>query len=118
MEWLLQFFHLLFVASLLICSSSSSSIAISDQIAKPYVVYMGNSSPNKIDVDGEIPESVHLQLLSSIIPSEESERIELIHHYNHAFSGFSAMLTEAEASTLSGINFIFSAITPLCYLNS
>ncbi|WJX93101.1 hypothetical protein P8452_74668 [Trifolium repens] len=80
MEWLLQFFHLLFVASLLICSSCS--IAISDQIAKPYVVYMGNSSPNKIGLDEQIPESVHLELLSSIIPSEESERIELIHHYN------------------------------------
>jgi hypothetical protein len=36
--------------------------------------------------------------------SEESERIELIHHYNHAFSGFSAMLTENEASALSGIS--------------
>ncbi|GAU33362.1 hypothetical protein TSUD_364870 [Trifolium subterraneum] len=63
---------------------------------------MGNSSPNKIGLDEQIPESVHLELLSSIIPSEESERIELIHHYNHAFSGFSAMLTENEASALSG----------------
>jgi len=35
--------------------------------------------------------------------SEESERIKLIHHYNHAFSGFSAMLTQSEASSLSGI---------------
>ncbi|XP_020534057.1 CO(2)-response secreted protease isoform X2 [Jatropha curcas] len=33
--------------------------------------------------------------------SQESERISLIHHYNHAFNGFSAMLTESEASELS-----------------
>ena len=33
----------------------------------------------------------------------ESKRIALIHHFNHAFSGFSAMLTESEASALSGI---------------
>ncbi|XP_027353718.1 CO(2)-response secreted protease-like [Abrus precatorius] len=97
MEWLLQFLHLLFIASLLICST-----AISDQIPKPYVVYMGNSSPNNIGVEGQIPESTHLQLLSSIIPRKESERIALIHHFNHAFSGFSAMLTESEASALSG----------------
>jgi len=35
--------------------------------------------------------------------SEESERIALIHHFSHAFSGFSAMLTESEASALSGM---------------
>jgi len=35
--------------------------------------------------------------------SEESERIGLIHQFSHAFSGFSAMLTESEASALSGI---------------
>jgi hypothetical protein len=29
---------------------------------------MGNSSPNKIGLDEQIPESVHLELLSSIIP--------------------------------------------------
>ncbi|XP_004514295.1 CO(2)-response secreted protease-like [Cicer arietinum] len=94
MEFLLQLF---FLASLLICNT-----AIADQITKPYVVYMGNSSPNNINVDDQIPESVHLELLSSIIPSEESERIALIHHYSHAFSGFSAMLTHTEASALSG----------------
>jgi len=36
--------------------------------------------------------------------SEQSERIALIHHYSHAFNGFSAMLTESEASALSGIS--------------
>ncbi|XP_058744207.1 CO(2)-response secreted protease-like [Vicia villosa] len=96
----MEFLLFLFLASLLICNT-----IIADQITKPYVVYMGNpiSSSNNIDVDdGQIPESVHLQLLSSIIPSEESERIKLIHHYSHAFSGFSAMLRENEASALSG----------------
>lgn len=33
---------------------------------------------------------------------EEIERISVIHNYNHAFRGFSAMLTEGEASVLSG----------------
>ncbi|KAL5150586.1 CO(2)-response secreted protease [Glycine soja] len=84
-------------ASLLI-----STTAISDHTPKPYVVYMGNSSPNKIGVESQIAESSHLQLLSLIIPSEESERIALTHHFSHAFSGFSAMLTESEASALSG----------------
>lgn len=37
MEWLLQFLHLLFLGSLLICSSSSR--AISDQIAKVHITH-------------------------------------------------------------------------------
>ncbi|KAJ0979055.1 hypothetical protein J5N97_014529 [Dioscorea zingiberensis] len=34
--------------------------------------------------------------------SEEKERVSLIHSYSNAFKGFSAMLTEEEASLLSG----------------
>lgn len=37
-----------------------------------------------------------------IFGSQESERISVVHNYNHAFRGFSAMLTESEASVLSG----------------
>jgi hypothetical protein len=37
-----------------------------------------------------------------LFDSHESERISLIHHYSHAFKGFSAMLTENEASVLAG----------------
>ncbi|KAH9752722.1 CO(2)-response secreted protease [Citrus sinensis] len=66
------------------------------QLLVPYVVYMGSSS------NVGVAELAHLQLLSSIIPSEESDRISLIHHYKHSFKGFSAMLTEKEASVLSG----------------
>lgn len=39
--------------------------------------------------------------------SEESERIALIHHYSHAFNGFTAMLTQSEASALAGISSLF-----------
>ncbi|KAF2300872.1 hypothetical protein P3X46_001691 [Hevea brasiliensis] len=73
----------------------------SNQIPQKYVVYMGSSS-NGNGGDARIAESAHLQTLSSIVPSHESERISLIHHYNHAFNGFSAMLTQSEASELSG----------------
>ncbi|XP_054791108.1 CO(2)-response secreted protease-like [Prosopis cineraria] len=99
MAWLLQVLHfLLLVPFLLVCSSSS---AFSHQIPKPYVVYMGSSASSSNALDSKIAESANLQLLSSIIPRGESERIALIHHYSHAFSGFSAMLTESEASALS-----------------
>jgi len=37
MEWLLQFLHILFLASFFICSSSSR--AISDQIAKVHITH-------------------------------------------------------------------------------
>ncbi|CDP20198.1 unnamed protein product [Coffea canephora] len=45
----------------------------------------------------------HLQLLSSIIPREERDRLFIRHSYQHSFSGFSAMLTKDETSILLGI---------------
>ncbi|KAL0429456.1 UNVERIFIED_CONTAM: CO(2)-response secreted protease [Sesamum radiatum] len=43
-----------------------------------------------------------------VIPSEESERKVLLNSYDHAFKGFSAMLTENEASVLSGYDEVVS----------
>ncbi|XP_028790113.1 CO(2)-response secreted protease-like [Neltuma alba] len=98
---LLQFLHYFLFVPFLLLMISSSSIAFSHQVPKPYVVYMGSSASNSFGSDAKFSESAHLQLLSSIIPRKQSERIALIHHYSHAFSGFSAMLTESEASALS-----------------
>ncbi|KAH6772418.1 hypothetical protein C2S51_010822 [Perilla frutescens var. frutescens] len=70
----------------------------------PYIVYMGSSSSASADED----DLSHLQLLSTLIPSEESERKFLLTSYNHAFKGFSAMLTENEASVLSGYDGVVS----------
>ncbi|XP_052198761.1 CO(2)-response secreted protease-like isoform X1 [Diospyros lotus] len=71
------------------------------QTPQHYVVYMGSPSNGRGgNAAGE--EAAHLHLLSSLIPSQESERISLLHLYSHAFKGFSAMLTEKEASILSG----------------
>ncbi|KAI3982338.1 hypothetical protein MKX01_037871 [Papaver californicum] len=73
-----------------------------NQIPKAYVVYMGSSnSINGQVFDIEATESSHLKLLSSVIPSQESERLSLVHTYNHGFKGFSAVLTEKEAAVLS-----------------
>ncbi|BBG96702.1 Subtilisin-like serine endopeptidase family protein, partial [Prunus dulcis] len=70
-----------------------------------HVIYMGSSLSNgngRVLGAEDAAESAYLQMLSSIIPSHEIERISIIHKYNHAFRGFSAMLTETEASILSG----------------
>ncbi|KAJ0103402.1 hypothetical protein Patl1_05768 [Pistacia atlantica] len=89
-----------------------ASFSSSNQTPKPYIVYLGSSS--KIENgEAEDTELAHLQLLSSIIPSEESERISLIHHYKHAFKGFSAMLTEEEAFALSGHDEVVSVFPNL-----
>ncbi|WCJ39254.1 Subtilisin-like serine endopeptidase family protein [Euphorbia peplus] len=95
-------FLLLSFPFLLIISFTSST-----QIPQHYVVYMGSSSNGKTE-EAIIALSAHLELLSSIIPSGESERISVIHHYNHAFNGFSAMLTESEASVLSDYDGVVS----------
>ncbi|KAJ4830132.1 hypothetical protein Tsubulata_006751 [Turnera subulata] len=83
--------------------------SLSIQIPQQYVVYMGSSSGNGVEAQAADDASAHLQMLSSVIPShDQSERRSLIHHYNHAFKGFSAMLTENEASSLSGLEGVVS----------
>ncbi|KAI3848189.1 hypothetical protein MKX03_022364 [Papaver bracteatum] len=73
-----------------------------NQIPKAYIVYMGSSNHMGGEVlHVEATKSSHLKLLSSVIPSQESERLSLIHSYNHGFKGFSAVLTEEEAAILS-----------------
>ncbi|KAL7209373.1 hypothetical protein ACSBR1_030995 [Camellia fascicularis] len=75
----------------------------SNQIPQPYVIYMGSSINGNGGGNATVAElAAHLQLLSSIIPSQEGERVSLLNFYSHAFKGFSAMLTENEAALLSG----------------
>ncbi|KGN47766.1 CO(2)-response secreted protease [Cucumis sativus] len=108
---LLLFHHLLLLLLLLLLplSANSSSIATLQNLPlKHYVVYMGNGEDEQTAGD----ELDYFQLLSSVIPSrkekESGSRAVVIHQYHHAFKGFSAMLTEEEASSLSGIDGIVS----------
>ncbi|EXB44294.1 Subtilisin-like protease [Morus notabilis] len=101
MSILLLLFLCLSLPYALICGLSSPN-----QIPKHYVIYMGATNPSSNEINGDIAQAAaaelaHLQLLSTIIPSQESERISIIHNYKHAFRGFSAMLTEDEAHLLS-----------------
>ncbi|KAK4476663.1 hypothetical protein RD792_015823 [Penstemon davidsonii] len=86
------------------CPLDHVMINQNEEMFTPYIVYMGSSSNGK-ESDHELS---HLKLLSSLIPSEESERIFLLNSYNHAFKGFSAILSEHEASTLSGYDEVVS----------
>ncbi|KAJ7949435.1 Subtilisin-like protease [Quillaja saponaria] len=104
-----QFLHFFTIIPWFLICTSVTSI----QTPKPYVVYMGTSVSNINGGDDQITETDHLQLLSSIIHREENERISLIHHYNHAFRGFSAMLTDREASALSGHDGVVSVFPDL-----
>ncbi|GAB2218880.1 hypothetical protein Drorol1_Dr00002112 [Drosera rotundifolia] len=88
-------FPLLSLAPVSLCS------LIPDQPPQHHIVYMGASSGSK-NVDIKTLESGHLDLLSTIIPREERERVAVGHVYHHAFRGFSAMLTDREAFLLSG----------------
>jgi hypothetical protein len=62
--------------------------------------------------DVEAVRATHLEMLSSIVPSDEPERASsLTQSYHHAFEGFAAVLTEDEAAALSG-NSIASGPAP------
>ncbi|MQL83675.1 hypothetical protein Taro_016155 [Colocasia esculenta] len=69
---------------------------------EPYIVYMGGSTDDKTKADPEDIYTSHLKMLATVIPSEEKERLSIGHSYRHSFKGFSAMLTEKEANSLSG----------------
>lgn len=71
-----------------------------DLTRESYVVYMG--SPSGGGGDAEAARAAHLQMLSSIVPSEEQESVSLTQSYHHAFEGFAAVLTEKEAAAMSG----------------
>ncbi|XP_019058401.1 PREDICTED: CO(2)-response secreted protease isoform X3 [Tarenaya hassleriana] len=78
------------------------------QFPKHYVIYMGGLSLDDDDTNlqhneanGHTTESSYLQLLASVIPREENDRVKVVHHYKHAFKGFSAMLTDDEAAFFS-----------------
>ncbi|KAK9735063.1 hypothetical protein RND81_04G181200 [Saponaria officinalis] len=80
--------------------TSSSSSSSSDKTPQNYIVYMG--ATRGVQMDMKVAELAHLQLLSSVIPREEAERVSVGHVYHHAFRGFSALLTPSQASLLSG----------------
>ncbi|XP_047977432.1 CO(2)-response secreted protease-like isoform X2 [Salvia hispanica] len=88
MASVLQLFYIQFSFAVICCMATKP---------RPYIVYMGSSSSSSASDD-----SSHLQLLSSLFPREEGERRFLLNSYNHVLKGFSAMLTETEASVLSG----------------
>ncbi|KAG0479155.1 hypothetical protein HPP92_013874 [Vanilla planifolia] len=88
------------ILELIVLISASLLHLATSKTSQAYVVYMG-SVGNGGAVGPGVMEEAYLQMLSSIIPSEEKERINLIHSYTHAFKGFSAMLTTEEADMLS-----------------
>ncbi|KAJ4941354.1 hypothetical protein NE237_000074 [Protea cynaroides] len=102
MAYLPKLFFLTLSCLLLHDTSAANSTA------QLYVIYMGSSSNSNGETGVKTEKSAHMQLLSSVIPSQESERLSLIHSYHHAFKGFSAMLTKEEASALSGNDQIVS----------
>ncbi|WOK94661.1 CO(2)-response secreted protease-like isoform X2 [Canna indica] len=85
--------------------ASLSFCVTSNQVAEPYVVYMGSTLQGG---DHETLQTTHLQMLSSVIPSGEEERVSLMQSYHYAFKGFSARLTETEAALLSGYDEVVS----------
>lgn len=64
---------------------------------------MGSPSASGGGGDVEAVRAAHLEMLSSVVQSDEQEStLSLTHSYHHAFEGFAAELTEEEAAALSG----------------
>ncbi|KAK4771662.1 hypothetical protein SAY87_032194 [Trapa incisa] len=97
-----------------------SSTASKYDPARPYVVYMGSSSSEVRD-NAEAAELSHLRMLNSLSSSRQGNQLKtsLIHHYYHTFRGFSTMLTQDEASLLSGHDNVVSVFPdPILHLHT
>jgi hypothetical protein len=70
-----------------------------------YVVYLGSPSSGGGggDLELEAAQASHLQVLSTVVPSDEQERVPLKQSFHHAFEGFAADLTEKEAAAIAGM---------------
>ncbi|KAG6551028.1 hypothetical protein Mapa_007261 [Marchantia paleacea] len=64
---------------------------------KLFIVYLGKNPHPTV----EATHAAHHQYLSHVFESKENALESLVYHYKHAFSGFSAMLTQAQADILS-----------------
>ncbi|CAN1223619.1 CO(2)-response secreted protease [Linum perenne] len=99
----------------------SSSSTSDPTIRQRYVVYMGSCSSSSSLNGGDqfSADSAYLNMLSSISETESSDDHGLLQKYQHAFRGFSAMLTQDQASTLSGREGVISVfVDPILKLHT
>lgn len=62
-----------------------------------YIVYMGSSR----DSERDFIVSSHVELLSSVLGSDQDAHLSLVYSYSHAFTGFSAVMSKEQAAAIS-----------------
>ncbi|KAL6848472.1 hypothetical protein ACP4OV_021766 [Aristida adscensionis] len=83
---------LLLVLLLLPLSSANAS-------SKLYIVYMGEKKHD----DPSVVTASHHNLLESVLGSKDEAIKSIVYSYMHGFSGFAAMLTESQATTIASL---------------
>eukprot|EP00253_Pinus_taeda_P031350 PITA_31350 len=78
------------------CSLLFCSVIAEDK--KVYIVYMGSSLNNNRE---ELVKR-HLEVLSSVLESPDQAKQSLVYSYTYAFTGFAALLSKEQATTLMG----------------
>ncbi|XP_066323403.1 subtilisin-like protease SBT3.9 [Miscanthus floridulus] len=68
--------------------------------SKVYIVYMGEKEHD----DPSMVTTSHHDVLASVLGSKEAALKSIVYSYKHGFSGFAAMLTEAQAEELSSLD--------------
>lgn len=86
--------NLVLVIALFLTLLGCRSNAEDEQV---YIVYMGSSR------DGERDSIVssHVEVLSSVLGSDEDAQLSLVYSYSHAFTGFSAVMSKEQATAIS-----------------
>uniref|UniRef100_A0A0D3FS35 Subtilisin-like protease n=1 Tax=Oryza barthii TaxID=65489 RepID=A0A0D3FS35_9ORYZ len=69
-----------------------------------YIVYLGERQHE----DADLVTASHHDILTSILGSKEETLRSIVYSYRHGFSGFSAMLTKAQARKIAGLPGVLS----------
>ncbi|KAK8957362.1 Xylem serine proteinase 1 [Platanthera zijinensis] len=94
----------LFTISLFLAAFFYGVLYAAESSAQTYIVYMGD----KLQQNPELVTASHHSLLSSFLGSDVEAQGSKLYSYTHGFSGFAAMLTEAQAEKLQQLPEIIS----------
>jgi len=85
---------LLLLLGLDLCSCSNAST----KRGKVHIVYMGERHP---ELHPDLVRDSHHGMLAAVLGSEQAAQDAILYSYRHGFSGFAAVLTDAQAARLS-----------------
>ncbi|XP_068645578.1 subtilisin-like protease SBT3.5 isoform X2 [Aristolochia californica] len=87
------------VSSLLLALVLVQSIFFAVSASNVHIVYMGGTQ----HAEPTVARDSHREILSTVLGSKEAAASAILYHYKHGFSGFAAVLTQAQARLVADL---------------